>query len=58
MNLIDATVVAVLSTPYEKYNKWWVDVNCVDMGGESKTNLMFDTIEEAEKVGLGYQFLH
>ena len=57
MNLLEAEVIEVLSEPYFKHDKWWVTVNydCYDL--KSKTELMFNTEEEAKKVEVGFKFL-
>lgn len=57
MNLLDSTVTMVLSKPYEQYGKWWVDVKYDCWGRESKSKLMFDSLEEAAKMKPGYKFL-
>lgn len=57
MNLLECYVTEVLSNPYEKYSKWWVDVNYECWGLDGSTNLMFDSEQEAEKVKKGYKFL-
>jgi len=66
MNLIDAEVIEVLSEPeYKKevfedstYRYWTVKVKVVDEGGEKTENLSFDNKDLAEKVSVGYKFLH
>lgn len=58
MNVIDAKVTNVIGKPYYKYHKWCIKVECIDMGGLSKDDLMFDTKEEAEAVRPGYIFQH
>jgi hypothetical protein len=57
MNLCDAYVQSVTTPAYEKYGKWWVVVTFVSWGYENSTTIMFDTKEEAEKVGPGFHFL-
>jgi hypothetical protein len=63
MNVIDAWVTKVLCEPYcHSYGshspRWWVKVEAQDMGGTTNDTLMFDTLEEAEKVQPGYKFQH
>jgi len=59
MNSIDAWVRTVESKPYQKYDKWWVDVIAYDgyWPHDFKHNLIFDTEEEALLVKEGYTFL-
>lgn len=56
MSPIKAIVEEVHTEPYEGYGRWWVKVkyNCYSV--KSKTLLMFETKEEAEKVKIGYKF--
>lgn len=56
MNLVDASVVKILSEPFEKFGKWWVKVEYASWGANSTTDLMFATKSEAEKVTIGYEF--
>lgn len=56
MNLVDAYVTKIIENPYFKYEKWWIKVE-YECYGISKTELMFTTKEEAEKVCVGYKFL-
>ena len=56
MNPVDAYVTNIIETPYFKYKKWWVKVE-YECYGIYKTELMFTTKEEAEKVYVGYEFL-
>lgn len=63
MNVIDAWVTKVLCEPYYhcygSYRpRWWVKVEAEDMGGTTTDTLVFNTLEEAEKVQLGYKFQH
>jgi hypothetical protein len=57
MNLLECTVKKVLGISYLKYEKWWrkVEYNCY--GLTSKTDLMFNTKEEADNLQTGYVFL-
>lgn len=62
MNLINATVLSVIDIRYDDYGSgnyyWFVDVVCIDEGGQSKSTIMCKTKEEAESIGPGYRFLH
>jgi predicted nucleotide-binding protein (sugar kinase/HSP70/actin superfamily) len=57
MNLIDAKIVEVISEPFEKYNKWWVEVKIDDSYGSgsepSDYQVMKETLEEALLVKVG-----
>ena len=57
MNLLDHTVTKVLSKPYEKYDKWWVRVECECYGNIGEHLIMFNSKEQAEEVKVGYVFL-
>jgi hypothetical protein len=59
MNLIDAVVIEILSKPYEKYGKWWVDVLAQDDYAEkpSQNKILVNSKEEADAVCIGYKFL-
>jgi len=57
MNLVDCFVKEILSEPYQKYNKWWLDVKYDSWGRESKTELMLNTKEEAENIKVGHKFV-
>lgn len=56
MNLVNAVVTKVLSSPQIEFNKWWVDVEYNSHGRTSESRLMFETKEQAEKVDIGYEF--
>ena len=66
MNLIYAEVIEVLSEPEYKeevfedstYGYWTIKVKVVDEGGEKTENLSFDNRRLAEKVSVGYKYLH
>lgn len=57
MNLVDGFVTKVLSEPYEKYGKWWLDVEYVSWGNPGEYTLMFDKKGDALNVEKGYKFL-
>lgn len=57
MNLVDCYVTKIISEPYYEYNRWWVDVMYESWGAESKSQLMFDSKEQAESVKIGHHFL-
>ena len=57
MNLIDHWIIAVLSEPEERYNKFWVRVYYACEGGTGESNLMFDTLEEASQIKVNDKFL-
>ena len=57
MNLLDAHVTKILSEPYFKHNKWWVNVEYLCWGLKSKTQLMFEDKETANNISVGYKFL-
>lgn len=56
MNLLDCFVTKVLSKPYEKYDKWWVRVECECYGNIGEHSIMFNSKENAEEVKVGYVF--
>ena len=56
MNLVDCFVTAVLSQPYRKFAKWWVDVSYESWGSPGKTQLMFSTETGAAAVTIGHKF--
>lgn len=62
MNLLEHYVTDILSEPY--YNdygsgnfKWWVKVKSNCYGQETESDLMFDTLDEALEVKIGYMYL-
>lgn len=57
MNLIDHWVTAILSAPEERYSKFWVRVSYTCEGGTGESNLMFNTLAEAEAVKVDDKFL-
>ena len=59
MNLIDGFVKSVISKkPYKRYDKWWVAVTFTAHSDKvGSTVLMFNTLEEALEVKVGYKFL-
>lgn len=57
MNLVDHWVTEILSTPEERYTKFWVRVSFTCEGGTGETNLMFNTLAKAEAVKVGDKFL-
>ena len=66
MNTIDFKVTEVLSEPIFKnpcwdgkiYEYYIVKVKVIDIGGEQEKELMFYTLEEANKVKVGYEVAH
>jgi hypothetical protein len=56
MNLIDAYVTQVLSDPYEKYGKWFLEVEYTSWGRPGRTKLMLSSKREALAVFPGYRF--
>lgn len=57
MNLVDCFVTKVLTTPYEKYGRWWVGVEYDSWGHISKSEIMLNTEAEANAVDIGHKFL-
>ena len=57
MNLVDCEVKQILSLPFKKYGKWWVEVLATSEGKDFKHSLMVDTAEEAYKIKIGHKFL-
>ena len=53
MNLIDAQIVSIDSSPYNKYGKWFVDVTIIAYGRKSKTQVMKHTEEGATQASVG-----
>lgn len=55
MNRLDAYVVEIIKKPFIKNNKWCVEVKfeCFKI---FKTELNFQTKEDAEKVKIGFEF--
>lgn len=56
MNVVDCTVLKVLSSPYEKCGCWCVDVKFDCWGNISDGTVHVFTKEEADKVITGYKF--
>jgi len=57
MNLLDAYVTKIKGAPEFKYGKWFLKVEADCYGLPTESELMFDSKEGAEKVGIGYHFL-
>lgn len=58
MNLCDYQVNRVHGIPFQKYGKWWLAVGYTyDNGSQRRTELMFDTFDEANSVREGHKFL-
>ena len=57
MNLLEAEIVMVKSLPYYKYDKWWVDVDYNCYGKVSKTSVMRETEEEANRISVGTKII-
>lgn len=59
MNCVDCVVTKVKSDPKkDNYGFWFVEVDFGSYGHLSSTTLYFDTKRDAEKVKVGYKFLH
>lgn len=54
MNSLDACVTEVTSPPYQRYNKWWVEVTYTCWGSPGITSVMCNSEEEANKVVKGF----
>lgn len=57
MNLLNATVVAILGNPEKKYNAWFVKVRINCYGRISETHVMFKSEEEANNLKLGAEVM-
>jgi hypothetical protein len=57
MDSFDEIVEKVLSKPYFKNNKWYVDVGFHSFGRYFETKLCFKYKNDAEKVVVGYEFI-
>ena len=57
MNLLEATVVEILSEPYQMYGYWWVKVLYECYGQNSETSLFFDSYTATKNIKIGYKFL-
>lgn len=57
MNLCDAWVKEIKAEPRLAYGRWWVDVKYICEGRLGETSIMCSTLEEAERVEVGYKFL-
>lgn len=57
MNRLNAIILKILSNPYFAYNKWWVNVEYDSHGVEDKTNLMFNSKDEAESLEVGQEII-
>lgn len=57
MNLLECTIIEIISPPYFMYRKWWVKVKYTCYGQENTTPLMFDTEELSKSVKVGDIFL-
>lgn len=58
MNLIDCVVKEIIGSTIKQYDKWWLKVSYNDIGIGGVTSIMFETIEDAQDVEIGYKFLH
>lgn len=56
MKELKCKVTSILSTPYMKYNKWFVDIKYICMGTNLQTNLYCESEEQTIKVKVGYEF--
>lgn len=57
MNLLDAYVTKIMGAAELKFGKWFLPVEADCEGWPMKSELMFATKEEADKVQVGYHFL-
>ncbi len=56
MKELKCKVTKVLSAPYMKYNRWFVDVKYICMGKNLETKLYLESEEKAIAVKAGYEF--
>ncbi len=56
MNKVECTVLEVLSTPYQEYRCWCVDVKYNSWGNISNGTVYVFSKEEADKIEIGYIF--
>lgn len=56
MNVLDAIVTKVIGEPYEKFGRWWVDVEYDCYGQMDETSLMCQSQGDALSVNVGYEF--
>lgn len=56
MNKVDAYVEEVIGNPYYDNYKYWQKVKYSSYGISGTTTLMFDTIEQALSLFVGYKF--
>lgn len=57
MNLLDCFVTKVLCKPYQKFDKWWVDVEYECYGKIDYSYIMFESEEKALEVKEGFIFI-
>jgi hypothetical protein len=53
MNVVDATVIEILSDPYSAYGKWFVRAKVTSWGAESEIDQMFYSESDAKKLKVG-----
>jgi len=53
VNIVDATIVKILSDPELKYEKWFVEVEIDLWGSLSKTSAMFSSEDTARNLKVG-----
>lgn len=56
MNLLDATVIEILSEPYQSHVFWCVDVTINVYGTVSESTVYFRSKKEAEECSVGYTY--
>ncbi len=56
MNLVDCTVVEILSPPYEEHGCWCVDVKYNSWGSIADGTVYVFSREEAKNIKIGYVF--
>lgn len=55
MNLLEHYVTKIIGPSYTEYGKFWLPVEYDCQGRKRTGNLMFDSMEELEKVDIGYE---
>lgn len=56
MNVVDCFVKKILRPPYKHGDCWCVDVEFISWGTVSKGTIYGLTLEEAQRVEVGYKF--
>jgi hypothetical protein len=57
MNVLDHTVIKVVSKPYQINNAWFIDVVSECYGSDINDTVVKFTKEDIEKVKPGYKYL-